>query len=173
MSDRLVICVLGKSNSGKSYTWRMLFGDTDKKFLKSGKKDLRLRSNGCVDEWVEVLLVYSSPEELEKPVGKILGDQECPIVLCSMQYPNDMNDDPDDPYATIDYFIDRGFFLYVQWLNPGYGRTGKIDDHLLVDRILSAPSVLSVRKVIKDDYGRVQELLEFIYGWAKIRKCRT
>ena len=169
MTDRLVICVLGKSDSGKSYTWKMLFGDTNKKFLKSGKKELRLRSDGCIDELVEVFLVYSSPEELDKPVGDIVGDQKCPIVLCSMQYANDEND---DPYATLNYFIDRGFFLYVQWLNPGYRETDKIEDQLLVDKILSAQSVLSVRKVTKDDHGRVRELLEFIYGWAKNRKCR-
>ena len=169
MTDRLVICVLGKPNSGKSYTWRTLFGDTAKKFLRSGGKELRLRSDGCVDERVEVFLVYSSPEELDKPVGDILGDQKCPIVLCSMQYPNKC----DDPYVTLKYFIDRDFFLYAQWLNPGY-KQSKIEDQRLVDKILSARSVLSVRKVedTEDDSGRVQEIQEFIYGWAKLRRCR-
>ena len=37
-----------------------------------------------------------------------------------MQYPNDEND---DPYSTLDYFIRQDFFLYVQWLNPGYEET--------------------------------------------------
>ena len=165
MIDRLLICVLGKSDSGKSYTWNTLFGRT----VKTGKKELQLRSDGCVEEWVEVFLVSGSPEERKKPIGDILGDQKCPIVLCSMQYPNDEND---DPYSTLDYFIRQDFFLYVQWLNPGYEETDKIADQLLVDKILSARSVLSVRKVTKDDSDRVRELREFIYGWAKYRRRR-
>ena len=166
MTDKLLICVLGKSDSGKSYTWNTLFGRT----VRTGKKELKLRSDGWVEEWVEVFLVSGSPEERGKPVGGILGDQTCPIVLCSMQYPNDEND---DPYATLDYFIERGFFLYVQWLNPGYEETDKIEAQLLVEKILSARSVLSVRKVVKDedDSGRVRELREFIYGWAKYRSA--
>ena len=169
MTDQLVICVLGKSNSGKSHTWITLFEEPEKKFLKTGKKELRLRSDGYIGEWVDVFLVYSSPEELERPIDEILDGQKCPIVLCSMQYPNKN----DDPYATLDYFIQEGFFLYVQWLNPGY-KQSKIDDQLLVDKILSARSVLSVRKVedTEDDSGRVQEIHEFIYGWAKYRRCQ-
>ncbi len=88
-------------------------------------------------------------------------------MLCSMQYPNDKDDD----LATLDHFIHRDFFIYAQWLNPGYENDAdKIEDRLdLVGKILSAWSVFSVRDGKKDAASRVQEIREFIYGWAKYR----
>ena len=157
MTDRLLISVLGNQNSGKSHTWNTLFG----RRVKTGKhpRDLELRPG----EFVEVFLVSGSPEEREKYVGDILGNQKCRIVLCSMQYTKDVRE-------TLDHFIGNDFFLYVQWLNPGRNDACQIWDRLgLANQILSAQSVFAVRDGKIDAAGRAQEMREFIYGWAKYR----
>ena len=116
-------------------------------------------------ECVEVFLVSGSPEERKKYVDNILGNQKCRIVLCSMQYSHEV-------HKTLNYFIRKDFSLYIQWLNPGHNDECKIrnEDKLgLVDEIISTRSVFSVRDGKIDASGRVQEMREFIYGWAKYR----
>jgi hypothetical protein len=156
-NDRLLIGVLGNRNSGKSHTWNTLFGHT----VKRGRQPhrLELRPGDCV----EVFLVSGSFEEREEYAGDILKNQNCRIVLCSMQYTEDVQ-------QTLNYFIANGFFLFVQWLNPGY-KDHRITafDHLgLVNQILSVPSILSIRDG-RHARSRVQEIREFIYGWARYR----
>jgi hypothetical protein len=159
--SRLLVGVLGHRNAGKSYTWNKLFGRT----VKRGRRphNLTLRDRECV----EVFLVSGSFEEREEYAGDILGNQNCKIVLCSMQYTSEVQ-------TTLDYIARNDFFLFVQWLNPGYK-----DHHLvafdnlgLVNRILSTPSVLSIRSG-RHSSERVQEIREFIYGWAKYRNLIT
>jgi len=158
MPERLLIGVLGNRNSGKSHTWNTLFRADE---VRTGKWPRRLELR--TGEFVEVFLVSGSPEEREKYVGDILGDQTSRIVLCSMQYADGVDE-------TLDYFIDGEFFLYIQWLNPGYEDPGKSGDDLdLVDKILSERSVFSIRDGKRNADERVQEIREFIYGWAKYR----
>jgi cyclophilin family peptidyl-prolyl cis-trans isomerase len=97
-------------------------------------------------------------------VGDILQDQNCRIVLCSMQYVENV-------HQTLDYFINYGFTLHIQWLNPGHRDHGQIADDLnLVDTILNTRrSSFSIRDGRRAAEGRVQELREFIYGWALYR----
>lgn len=156
MADRLLIGVLGNQNSGKSHTWNKLFG----RRVKTGtySRCLDLGTGECV----EVFLVSGSPEERRKDVADILGNQGCRIVLCSVQYTKGGS-------ATLDHFIDEGFFLYVQWLNPGRNDQVKMRDKSLEDKILSARSVFSIRNGQVDASARVKEIREFIYGWAKYR----
>lgn len=40
----------------------------------------------------------------------------------------------------------------------------------VVNRVLAVPSVFSIRSGKADESARVQELREFIYGWAAYRK---
>ena len=68
------------------------------------------------------------------------------------------------------YFINQDFFLYIQWLNPGYNDPGETWDRLgLVNKVVSGSSVFSIRNGKIDTSTRVQEMREFIYGWAKYR----
>jgi len=78
-SDRLLVGVLGNRNSGKSHTWNTLFGRT----VRRGQQPrcLELRSG----KGVEVFVVSGSFEEREEYAGDILKNQDCRIVLCSMQ----------------------------------------------------------------------------------------
>ena len=96
-------------------------------------------------------------------VGDILTDDNCRIVLCSMQYRHDVRD-------TLGYFLDRGFSLYIQWLNPGYSDPDTAQDDLeLRDEILSVQSTFSIRDGRIDPAPRVGDIREFIYGWAVFR----
>lgn len=158
-SDRLVVGVLGNENSGKSTTWNRLFGAT----VRTGRhpRDLELRPG----ETVNVFLVSGSPEERELYVGEILGDQDSRIVLCSMQYTKEVHE-------TLDHFIGLEYMIYIQWLNPGYRDHALVqEDPTITKKILDAESVFSIRDASSDGDldRRVQEIREFIYGWAKYR----
>jgi hypothetical protein len=157
MSDRLLVGVLGHRNSGKSHTWNALFDRTVRR--GANPRALELRPG----ESVEVFLVSGSFEEREEYAGDILKSQDCRIVLCSMQYAEEVGE-------TLAYFMDQGFSLYVQWLNPCYSDQAATFDHLgLAPRILAARSVLAIRNGQVNADFRVQEIREFIYGWARYR----
>ncbi len=157
MSDRLFVGVLGNRKSGKSYTWNTLFGST----VRTGTqpRTLQLAPHECV----EVFLISGSNEERNQYAGDILDSQTCRIVLCSMQYTEKVED-------TINYAKECGFLIYVQWLNEGHNDADEYFDRLgLANRILSLQSVITKRSGKGNANERVQELREFIYGWAKYR----
>ena|ERR1035437_8676024 len=156
-NERLLIGVLGNRKSGKSHTWNTLFGRT----VRTGgePRHLTLLPGECV----EVFLVSGSPEERHEYVGDVLSGQKCRIVLCSMQY-------RDGVWETFDYFIRNHFSVYVQWLNPGFKQLATPDSLGLTDRILySRRSVVSIRDGRNAAKNRVQEMREFVYGWALYR----
>jgi len=157
MEDRLLVGVLGNRNSGKSFTWNTLFGRTVKRGTYPHK--LELRPGECV----EAFLVSGSFEERDEYAGDILKNQNCRIVLCSIQYTEGARD-------TFEYLIEEGFSLYIQWLNPGHHDAGEVWDRLgLVNFILSQRSELSLRSGKIDARPRVQEIREKIYSWALYR----
>lgn len=157
MPDRLFVGVLGHRNSGKSHTWNSLFG----RVVRRGQypHHLQLLPGKCV----EAFLVSGSFEEREEYAGDVLKNQDCRIVLCSMQYVEQVHD-------TLEYATANDFHLYVQWLNPGYSDPGEVWDRLgLVNRVLSVSSHFSIRNGQNNATARVQEIREFIYGWAFYR----
>ena len=93
-------------------------------------------------------------------MGDIVGDTDARVILCSLQYIKGVG-------ASFDYFIENGFFLYLQWLNPGYSDPGENFDRLgIINQILSVSSLVGIRDGKADPTGRVQKIREFIYGWA-------
>lgn len=159
MNDRLLVGVLGNRNSGKSHTWNTLFSKT----VKTGIHPRYLKL--FPDECVEVFLISGSPEERKLYAGRILQNQDCRIVLCSLQYTMEVR-------KSINFFIEKRFQLYIQWLNPG--RNDQADkpvwDNLgIATEILSLQSTLTIRNGKVAANERVQEIREFIYGWAKFR----
>lgn len=157
MTDRLLVGALGNRDAGKTHTWNTLFNKT----VRRGKTPRRLEL--WPGECVEVFLVSGSFEERREYAAEILDNQDCRIVLCSMQYTKDVR-------KTLDYLVNQGFFLYIQWLNPGYKDSGEVWDRLgLVNEVLSVSSVCSIRDGKRNAAARVQEMREFIYGWAKYR----
>ncbi len=157
MADRLFVAVLGNKKSGKSRTWNVLFGGSVKTRKRS--KPLTLRPRECVD----VFLISGSFEERKLYAGDVLRDTQSRIILCSMQYTEEVA-------KTLEYIRTSGFQIYVQWLNPGYNDRGKNWDRLgLVNRLLVARSALAIRSGKVGPKARVQELREVIYGWAAYR----
>ncbi len=155
--DRLLVAVLGNRNAGKSHTWNTLFGST----VRTGKEQRPIEVTKSV--YVDVFLVSGSPEERQLYVGDIIADKNARIVLCSVQYAA-------EAHRTLDYFISNGFSLCIQHLNPGYNDPSWYPDHLdLLAYILRQQSVVAVRDGKGDAKPRVQELREFIHGWAESR----
>jgi hypothetical protein len=96
--------------------------------------------------------------------GDILNNQKARIILCSIQYVDKCRD-------TFTYVKENDFDLFVQWLNPGYNDPGVYFDHLgLIGVLLSDRATISMRDGKIATAGRVQEIRQFIYGWAKYRK---
>jgi hypothetical protein len=62
--------------------------------------------------------------------------------------------------------------MYLHWLNPGFKEPNDIPlfyDSDLMDYILSVPSVLGVRNGKLNAQSRVDEIRDYLYGWAKSR----
>jgi hypothetical protein len=80
-----------------------------------------------------------------------------------MQYAEKVGD-------TVSYVVDEGFDIFVQWLNPGYSDPGEYFDRLgLANQLLSKRATISIRDGTVVPNQRVQEIKEFIYGWAIFR----
>ncbi|MFN3664745.1 MAG: hypothetical protein ACK4S0_01225 [Sediminibacterium sp.] len=159
MKHNLLIGMLGHRNSGKSTTWYELFEER----VRTGNNIRRLNLTNT--EYIEVFLVSGSPEERDLYVGDIIGDLRPRIVFCSMQYISNVID-------TIDYFVDNDYFLYVQWLNPGHHDQNNMPhaDYLgIIQRLLSLDATVSIRDGKKNPKERVQELVDYLYGWAASR----
>jgi hypothetical protein len=157
MNDKLVISVLGNRNSGKSYTWNTLF----RRPVRTGRRMRRLYLS--TSEYVEVFLVSGSPEEKRTYVGKIVGRRKPSVILCSIQYLANAT-------QTIDYFLQNDYSLYTHWLNPGFrDRTRQPDSLALISYLLDRSGVLAIRDAKTNLSARVQELRDYLYGWARNR----
>jgi hypothetical protein len=157
MTERLFVGVLGNRNSGKSTTWNSLFGAT----VRTGQNSRTLTLYG--GECVEVFLVSGSPEERQLYAGDILENQDCRIVLCSIQYTEAVR-------KTLDYVVAEGFDIFVQWLNPGHNDVGDNYDRLgLMPWLLGHQAAVSMRSGKHKPTSRTEEIRQFVYGWAKAR----
>jgi hypothetical protein len=157
VKQNLVVSVLGNRNSGKSHTWNTLFGEV----VRTGS---RMRPLYLTDtQYVDVFLVSGSPEERDRYVGDIIGNNAPRIVLCSMQYRQDV-------VQTIQYFVQHDYFLFAHWLNPGFSDPHRGPDSLgLIQTILGEESLLGVRDGQANANDRVREMHDFIFGWASSR----
>lgn len=159
MKNNLLIGLLGHRNSGKSTTWYELFEERVRTGIHIRKLYL------TPTQYVEVFLVSGSAEERDMYVADIIGQQKPRIVLCSMQYISEVSE-------TIDFFVENDYFLYIQWLNPGFEDQNEIahSDYLgIANRLLALGSTLSIRNAKHDSAMRVQEITDYLYGWAASR----
>lgn len=166
MGDKLVVAVLGNQNSGKSSTWNSLFGaDHEGGTVRTGKHERHLHLNAA--EWVNAFLVSGSAEERQRFIGKILPRQLPDIVLCSMQYREDV-------IETIDYFAEHRYDMFVVWLNPGFHDDRRYADDLgLVDRLLRRGACVLQRSGKDDPSTRCRDIRQYVYGWARFRNMLT
>jgi hypothetical protein len=186
MTDRLFVSVIGERNAGKSTTWNTLFGRT----VNTGRKARRLNVyradsvdvrliGGSNEErhrnlsevfspaQLDVFVISGSNEEKKRYAQKVLDNVDCRIVLCSVQYVEEAFD------RTWDYVFSEGFSIYAQWLNPGH-HGGETWDRLgLVNRLLAHNAVVSIRDGRENDtrlHVRVEEIRQYIHGWAAARR---
>jgi hypothetical protein len=185
MADRLFVAIIGERNAGKSTTWNTLFGRT----VNTGKKartldiyaansvNVRLISGSNEEKHrnlsqvlappqLDVFLISGSNEEKKRYAQKVLDNIDCRIVLCSVQYVEEAFE------RTWNYVFAEGFSIYAQWLNPGHHGTGTWDQLGLVNRLLANNAVVSIRDG-REDYSklhaRVEEIRQYIHGWAAAR----
>jgi hypothetical protein len=159
-TDKLMIGVLGGEKSGKTYTWNLLF---NKKSVKTGRRTRHLYFDEV--SYIEVFLISRSAQKRKMDIESIMKEETPPIVLCSLQYARKLSN-------TLKYFVDGGYMMYLHWLNPGFKEPNDIPlfyDSDLVDYILSVPSLLGVRNGKYKAEGRVNEIRDYLYGWAKSR----
>ncbi|HRY98288.1 MAG TPA: hypothetical protein P5550_04445 [Bacteroidales bacterium] len=165
--QRLLVGILGNARSGKTHSWNLLFGHE----VRTGKNIRRLYFND--KEYVDVFLVSRSPGKRRQPPARILHGLQPRIVLCSLQYRASLK-------TSLDFFRRNDYAMYLQWLNPGYADRNDAPLFLELDMIsgmLSQSSVIAVRNGKEEATERVEELLDFIYGWAHrrnlVKKRRT
>jgi hypothetical protein len=157
MRKNLFVGVLGNRKSGKNRTWNTLFG----KSVRTGSKLRNLYLSES--EYVKVFLVSDSLQEQKKYLGNIIATPEPHRVLCSMRYRVSVTD-------TIEYFDAHDYFLFVHWLNPGNSDPHALSDSLgVIPKLLSCESLIGIRDGKASAESRVQEMRDFIYGWADSR----
>ena len=159
--DRLFVAVIGSRKAGKSKTWNTLFGKT----VRTGKevRELILDDQGhCTD----VFLISGSNEERKQYASEVLENVDCRIILCSVQYTEGSLE------STWSHVFDESFAIYAQWLNPGHDGEVHWDRLGLMNVLLAHDAVVSIRDgtdgPLKLQY-RVEEIRQYIHGWAAAR----
>ncbi len=155
MASKLLIGVLGNYKAGKTTTWNQLF----KREVRTGK---HLRKLDLFNTKIPIFLINGAPLERRVDLEYILPDEDPQIVLCSFLYHKMVK-------SNFQYFIDKGYDLYIQWLNPGYNDT---NDKVLfynlgiINYLMSYGAVISVKNARLKPDARVDEIKNYLYAWC-------
>ncbi len=165
MKKRLVVIALGKRNSGKSNTWYEIF----RRPIRTGWKRLILNKetisvfvkNGSFEEvgdeiHEDVFIRNASFEEYGDEIEEYF-DFYPDIVFCSVQY-------TEKGIRTINWFKDNGYYIYIQWLNPGYYYQKEEDDYLEFENKFSKYGIFT-KCTGHEKSDRILEILKFLYKW--------
>lgn len=160
MADRLFVAVIGGRNAGKSTTWNCLFG----RDVRTGKEPRLLDLKNGLS--TKVFLISGSNEERHQYAADVLEDVNCRIILCSVQYTEGSFE------STWNHVFEEGFSIYAQWLNPGFDGREWFDRWGLMNILLYRHAVVSIRDGrvdLTDPLNRVEEIRQYIHGWAAAR----
>ncbi len=164
---KVVILILGKQNSGKSTTWYEFF-ERDvrtgwKKFhvlhnkIKFFNSKSSLKENPEAIE-VNVFLRNASFEEYKDDISKSKDLAKLPkMVFCSVQYSQ-------EGFKTINWFKENGYYLYIQWLNPGFKDKTAYTDDLNFKKIGEFGEFHKVSG--KEKSNRTSEIQKFVVNWV-------
>ena len=136
--------------------------------LISGSNEERSRnlSDVLATPQFDVFVISGSNEEKKRYAQKVLANVDCRIVLCSVQYVEEAFE------RTWDFVFSEGFSIYAHWLNPGH-HGGETWDRLgLVNRLLANNAVVCMRDGREEGvrlHSRVEEIRQYIHGWAAPR----
>jgi hypothetical protein len=160
VANRLFVAVIGERHSGKSKTWNTLFSRVTR--TSSHPHLLKVSDGGSV----EVFVISASNEEKKQYARDVLKDVNCRIVLCSVQ-------NVEEGFKrTWNFVFDQEFDIYAQWLNPGFDNKERWDSLGLVNRLLHHGGVICIRNGRQGKWrllSRVEEIRQFIHGWAAAR----
>ena len=156
INRKLLVGILGHYHSGKTTTWNTLFDKT----VRTGKYERLLHIDNAS---MKVFLVNGAPLERKAELKKILPAYDPDIVLCSFLYHKNVK-------QNFDYFIKKGYHLYIQWLNPGY--SDEYDASLfyqygIIDYLLNCGAEVSVQNGKNDAAARVELIRNYLYGWRR------
>ncbi len=169
MKKKIAIIALGKPNSGKSTTWYTIFG----RKIRTGWKKLKLNSiektifvkNSSFEEMgkeidIKIFVRNASFEEYGDNIeSSKISNLKPNIVFCSVQYTK-------KGLKTIDWFKKNDYYLYIQWLNPGYKQKTIYSDNLNFEKQFS--NYGEFHKVSgKETTERVKNILNFLNNVAK------
>jgi hypothetical protein len=159
MTNKLLIGVLGNSHSGKTTTWNTLFKHT----VRTGKHE-RILNIRNVD--IPVFLINGAPLERKSDLKYILPKYDPDIVLCSFLYHKNVQ-------ANFDFFIKKGYQLYIQWLNPGFSDAH--DKSLfynigIINYLMQNHALVSVCNAKIEPEDRVSNIRNFLLGWYLTHK---
>lgn len=166
---KLAIIALGKPNAGKSTTWYELYGQRFKtgwkEFIIKGKKIIAFVQNSSNEElaqkakeYFKIFIRNSSFEESKVKAKGYKPFQELPdVIICSVQYSK-------GGLETMDWFRDNGYYLYIQWLNPGYNDKPEYEDHLNFEKSYAKYGEFHKRSG-KEVKKRAEEVKQFLYEW--------
>jgi len=167
MKQKVAIIVLGKPNSGKSTTWYEIFN----RRIRTGWKKLKVRNteiqtfvkNSSFEETgqeinLNVFVRNASFEEYGDEISDSIISKELPkIVLCSVQY-------TEKGIRTINWFKEHGYYLFIQWLNPGYRHRTEYSDYLHFEKTFK--DFGEFHKVSgKEKVNRTNEIKKFLIKW--------
>jgi hypothetical protein len=165
-TKKLAVIVLGKRNAGKSSTWYKVFG----RKIRSGWKKVELNTrtvsvfvqNASHEErgtqvCEDVFVRNSSFEETDDEPETYFRNRGLPlIVFCSVQY-------VEEGLETMDWFRQKGYTLYIQWLNPGYWDQHEYADFLNIREKFGDEVILTRNSKYLD--VRASEIKNFVSGW--------
>lgn len=156
MERKLLIGVLGNLGAGKTTTWNEFFGRN----VHTGKN---IRYINIHDEKIPVFLINGAPLERRTNLEYILPDKDPQIVLSSFLYHKDVKNN-------FKFFIDKGYELYIIWLNPGFSDP---NDKVLfynagiINYLLSSSATVSVKNGKKSPFLRSNDIKNYLYAWYK------
>jgi ABC-type dipeptide/oligopeptide/nickel transport system ATPase component len=159
MKRKLLIGVLGNEGAGKSTTWNALFGHT----VHTGKNIRKLK---IYDTKIPVFLINESALERKTKLEYIMPDEDPEIVISSFLYHKDVK-------SNFDYFIKRGYDIYVQWLNPGFSDPNEkalFYNEGIINYLLGFGATVAVKNGKQPPQFRVEEIKNMIFVWNLSQK---
>jgi len=168
--EKLFVAVLGGEESGKSSTWEELL--EVRKGFKTGSKELML------DDYLftDIYVFNGSPQErgwtrtdFEAVFIKV---KKYNIILCSLQLHEDI--DTISAREILEFVKDKGYDIFVQWLNPEYthGEDTTPDVEKKIIELMGIESVVGITKVDAENVSakeRAEKLRKVILGWINSR----
>jgi hypothetical protein len=155
MGKKLLIGILGNNQSGKSYTWSSLFNRT----VRTGK---HIRKLEIIDKSIPLFLINGAPLSRKVDLKEILPETDPQIVLCSFLYHKNVKNN-------FNYFIERGYDMYIQWLNPGFNDShdkALFYNSGIINYLMSNGATVSIKNVKTDNLQRVNEIKAMLLGWS-------